>query len=135
MPRFRHRSCCRFVILEATDEKFNHKSRILASRDLGAGRRAVAWCGRSGRGRPAEPARLRVAGGVPPAGGHFVNTSGTPTLTEANGTTLTGVVFNGIAVFDFDSFDLPSVPGAGHRHRVIAAGLAVTHRCEDRGAD
>jgi PEP-CTERM motif len=40
-----------------------------------------------------------------------INTSGTPTLTEANGTTLTGVVFNGIAVFDFDSIVLiQSIP-------------------------
>jgi hypothetical protein len=51
-----------------------------------------------------NPLDFASLGAFPTASGQYtINTSGTPTLTEPNGTTLTGVVSNGIAVFDFDS--------------------------------
>jgi hypothetical protein len=71
---------------------------------LGAAGRAEAG--------PLNPLDFASLGAFPNASGPLtINTSGTPTLTEPNGTTLTGVVFNGIAVFDFDSIMLaPSPP-------------------------
>jgi hypothetical protein len=59
-----------------------------------------------------NPLDFASLGAFPTATGQFtINTSGTPTLTEPNGTTLTGVVFNGIAVFDFDSINVLGSPG------------------------
>jgi hypothetical protein len=71
---------------------------------LGAAGRAEAG--------PLNPLDFASLGAFPTAGGSYtINTSGTPTLTEPNGTTLTGVVFNGIAVFDFDSIVVfPGIP-------------------------
>ena len=59
-----------------------------------------------------NPLDFASLGAFPTATGQYtINTSGIPTLTEPNGTTLTGVVFNGIAVFDFDSINVLGSPG------------------------
>ena len=56
---------------------------------------------------PLNPLDFASLGAFPTAMGTYtINTSGTPTLTEPDGTTLTGVISNGIAVFDFDSINV-----------------------------
>jgi PEP-CTERM motif len=71
------------------------------------------WLGAAGRARagPLNPLDFASLGAFPTAGGTYtINTSGTPTLTEPDGTILTGIVFNGVAVFDFDSIRLGPIP-------------------------
>ena len=72
----------------------------------------VGGAGRAGAG-PLNPLDFASLGAFPTAQGYYTfNTSGTPTLTEPGGTNLTGVVSNGIAVFDFDSINI-SGPSSG----------------------
>jgi hypothetical protein len=74
---------------------------------LGAAGRAEAG--------PLNPLDFASLGAFPTATGQYtINTSGAPSLAEPNGTIITGVVFNGIAVFDFDSINVlgngPNLP-------------------------
>jgi hypothetical protein len=69
------------------------------------------WLGAAGRVRadPLNPLDFTSLGAFPTAPGDYtINTSGTPTLTGPGGTTLTGVVSHGIAVFDFDAIHVTS---------------------------
>ena len=69
------------------------------------------WLGAAGRAQadPLNPLDFASLGAFPTApGGYTINTGGTPTLTGPGGTTLTGVVSHGIAVFDFDAINVTS---------------------------
>ena len=69
------------------------------------------WLGAAGRAwaDPLNPLDFASLGAFPTApGGYTINTGGTPTLTGPGGTTLTGVVSHGIAVFDFDAINVTS---------------------------
>ena len=64
-------------------------------------------------GGPLNPLDFASLGAFPTAPGFYtINTSGTPTMTFQGGTTLTGVVYDGIAEFDFNSINIqrPSPP-------------------------
>jgi hypothetical protein len=64
---------------------------------------------RARAGGPLNPLDFASLGAFPTElGPYTINTSGTPTLTEPDGTTISGVVYNGIAVFDFDSINIPA---------------------------
>src|SRR5262249_50049252 len=69
-------------------------------------------------------------GGFPSlAGNYSINTSETPTMTEPNGTSITGVTFNGIAVFAFDSIAVGSgmtITGSGTRPLALLSYGAVS---------
>ena len=81
---------------------------------LGAGGRAQA-------AGPLNPLDFASLGAFPTAtGGYTIDTSGTPTLTEPNGTILTGVVSNGIAVFDFDLINV-----VGHSSFTVTGSLPL----------
>jgi len=69
----------------------------------------VGGAGRAGAG-PLNPGDFTPVGPFPTAGGTYTfNTTGpNPTLSGTGGTTLTGVVSNGIAVFDFNSITVGS---------------------------
>ena len=92
--------------------------------------------GRADAGGPLNPLDFASLGAFPTATGQLtINTSGTPTLTEQNGTTLTGVVFNGIAVFDFDSINLlgPTFMQGPPVQSIVASGslpLALLSRTD-----
>jgi len=90
--------------------------RRVASRSVMVAVLAVGlWLGAVGRAwaDPLNPLDFTPLGAFPTAVGFYtINTSGTPTLTEPNGTILTGVVSHGIAVFDFDSINVLG-PGSG----------------------
>ena len=61
------------------------------------------------RGGPLNPLDFASLGTFPTtAGTYMINTSGIPTLTGPGGTSITGVVSNGVAVFDFDSINVAS---------------------------
>ena len=69
------------------------------------------WLGAAGRVQadPLNPLDFPSLGAFPTAPGDYtINTGGTPTLTGPGGTTLTGVVSRGIAVFDFDAINVTS---------------------------
>ena len=69
------------------------------------------WLGAAGRVQadPLNPLDFTSLGAFPTAPGDYtINTGGTPTLTGPGGTTLTGVVSHGIAVFDFDVINVTS---------------------------
>ena len=65
--------------------------------------------GRAGAG-PLNPLAFTSLGAFPSAPGTYtINTTGpNPTLAEPDGTTLTGIVSNGIAVFDFNAITVGS---------------------------
>ena len=95
--------------------------------------------GASGRARggPLNPLDFASLGAFPTVetGGTFytIDTSGTPTLTGPGGTTITGVVYNGIAVFDFDSIKLggPNSSGPGQVFTVTGSlPLALLSRTD-----
>jgi hypothetical protein len=58
---------------------------------------------------PLNPFDFASLGAFPTgASPYFFNTGGTPTMTDGRGNVVaTGVVYNGIAVFDFDSINIP----------------------------
>jgi hypothetical protein len=59
---------------------------------------------------PLNPFDFASLGAFPKPGYYTFNTGGTPTMTDDFGNVVaTGVVFNGIAVFDFDSINIPAV--------------------------
>jgi hypothetical protein len=88
--------------------------------------------GAAGRARagPLNPLDFASLGAFPTASGTYtINTSGTPTLTAPNGTTITGVVFNGTAVFDFDSINVvtgQSILGRGSLPAALLSRGGIT---------
>jgi hypothetical protein len=67
------------------------------------------WLGAAGwvQADPLNPLDFTSLGAFPTTPGSYtINTGGPPTLTGPGGTTLTGVVSHGIAVFDFDSINV-----------------------------
>ena len=63
----------------------------------------TGWAG------PLNPADFPLSGVFPTVAGTYTfDTGGTPTLTGPGGTSLTGVVFNGVAVFDFNAITVGS---------------------------
>ncbi len=95
---------------------------LVAGMLLGAAGRAPAG--------PLNPLDFASLGAFPTApGAYTINTSGTPTLTEPNGTIITGVVSNGVAVFDFDSIDVPSgqvISGTGSLPAALLSRNGIT---------
>ena len=78
----------------------------------------VAVGGPTARGGPLNPLDFTSLGAFPSAvGTYLINTTGTPKLTGPGGTVLaTGVVSDGVAVFDFDSISVvsgESITGTG----------------------
>ena len=83
------------------------------------------WLGAAGRAQadPLNPLDFTSLGAFPTGPGFYtINTSGTPTLSGPNGTSLPGVVSHGVAVFDFDSINVPGPgPGPGPPFQVFTA--------------
>ena len=82
------------------------------------------------RAGPLNPFDFASLGAFPSLPLLIFNTGGTPTITAPDGSIVaTGVVYNGIAVFDFDSINIPGNgifgPTNRCRYRPIAAGVAL----------
>jgi hypothetical protein len=74
---------------------------------------------------PLNPLDFASLGAFPTAGGSYTfDTSGTPVLIGPNGSVVaTGVVSNGVAVFDFNSINVTSSQGFG------GAGTTLAPHC------
>ena len=92
-------------------KEVSHEARVVRRVPSRGGAGAAGrWCGPGG-GWAAEPARLRVARGrSPQPGGRIPSTptGRTPRWAWTGAPLLTGVVFNGIAVFDFNAITVSS---------------------------
>ena len=67
----------------------------------------LGWAGQAAAG-PLNPLDFASLGSFPTEGGTFTFTSGQFPVLEGPGTAVSGVVFNGIAVFDFSSITVAS---------------------------
>ncbi len=88
--------------MRRTSSRVSRSAAMLALLVFGAAGQAAAG--------PLNPLDFTSRGAFPSApGAYTINTTGpNPTLTEPDGTALTGIVSNGIAVFDFNSIAVGS---------------------------
>jgi hypothetical protein len=88
--------------MRRTSSRVSRSAAMLALLVFGAAGQAAAG--------PLNPLDFTSLGAFPSApGAYTINTTGpNPTLTEPDGTALTGIVSNGIAVFDFNSIAVGS---------------------------